>query len=77
MNNFEAILKVRQAWKTFTDNHPKFPMFLGAVQREGIKEGSIIEVSITTPEGRTMNTNIKVTESDLQLFEMLKGLGNR
>lgn len=77
MMNFENIMKIRQAWTTFTGNHPKFPMFLKAVQREGIKEGTIVEVSITTPDGRRMDTNIKVTESDLQLFDTLKSMGNQ
>lgn len=75
--NFDALLKARQAWSIFTNNHPKFPMFIKAVSKEGIKEGTIISVSVETPEGKKMDTNIKVTESDLQLFEMIKGMGNQ
>lgn len=69
-----AALKIKKAWSTFEENHPKFPMFLKAVMREGIKENTIIAVSVTTPDGRTLDTNIKVTASDLELFESLKGL---
>lgn len=69
-----AALKVKQAWDTFASNHPKFPMFLKAVTREGIKEDTIIAISVTTPDGRTLDTNVKVTASDLELFESLKGL---
>lgn len=77
MNKLESILKIKQAWDTFTSVHPKFPMFLNAVKKEGIKVGTVIEVSITSPEGKQMNTNIKVTESDLNLFETLKDMGQQ
>ncbi len=70
--DFSMIMKVRNAWETFRTNHPKFPMFLDAVKRHGIKEGTIIAVTITTPEGENISTNLKVTSSDLELFETLK-----
>lgn len=69
-----ALLKVKKSWDTFCGNHPRFPAFLQAVQTAGIKEGTIIEVSITTPEGRNMMTNVRITASDMQAFEDLKGL---
>ena len=49
-------------------------MFLNAVKNSGISEGSILEVQITQPDGEVMKTNIKVTQSDLELFEQLKTL---
>ena len=69
-----ALLKVKKSWDPFCGNHPRFPAFLQAVQSAGIKEGTIIEVNITTPEGRNMMTNVKITASDMQAFEDLKGL---
>ena len=69
-----AIMQLKGAWDTFTANHPKFPMFVKAVMNKGIQAGTIIEVTITDPSGNPINTNIKVTESDLQLFETLKNL---
>ena len=52
-----ALLKMKKAWDTFSGNHPRFPAFLQAVQNTGIREGTIIEVTITTPEGKSMTTN--------------------
>ena len=49
-------------------------MFMKAVTAKGIKEGTVIEVTITDPEGNPLSTNIKVTESDMQLFETIKNL---
>lgn len=70
-----ALLKAKKSWETFCGNHPKFPAFLQAVQSVGIQEGTIIEVSVTTPEGRTMATNVRLTASDMQAINDLKGLG--
>lgn len=69
-----ALLKMKKSWDTFCGNHPRFPAFLQAVQSAGIKEGTIIEVTITTPEGRSMTTNVRITASDLQVYEDIKGL---
>lgn len=69
-----ALLKVKKSWETFCGNHPKFPAFLQAVQSAGVKEGTVIEVTVTTPEGRSMTTNVRITASDMQAFQDLKGL---
>ena len=74
MMDIGSVMKIKGAWDTFTKNHPKFPMFLSALSKKGVKEGTIMEISITDPDGTVMNTNIKVTASDLQLFESLKGM---
>ncbi len=72
--NIAAALKLKGAWEQFTREHPKFPLFLDAVQRKGIQEGTVIAISFTDPEGQKIETNIKVTASDLQLYETLKDL---
>ena len=74
MKNPAALFKIKGMWDTLVQNHPKFPMFLNAVKNSGISEGSILEVQITQPDGEVMKTNIKVTQSDLELFEQLKTL---
>ncbi|MBR4140085.1 MAG: hypothetical protein IKT88_09020 [Lachnospiraceae bacterium] len=70
-----ALLKAKKSWETFCGNHPRFPAFMQAVQAAGIQEGTIIEVSVTTPAGKTMTTNVRLTASDMQAFNDLKGLG--
>ena len=38
--NISAIWKLKGAWEKFTANHPKFPLFLDAIQRKGVTEGT-------------------------------------
>lgn len=70
--DFSAIMKFKGAWDTFTTNHPKFLPFMQAVGREAVTDGTIIEVKVTSPEGKEYNTNMKITQSDLDLFAQLK-----
>ncbi len=71
MMNPAKILKLKGAWDRFTQNHPKFPMFMNAIRSQGIEEGAVIEIIITSPEGKVLSTNIKVSQSDKELFTEL------
>ena len=49
-------------------------MFLSDASKS-IGEGSIIEISVTSPEGRKITTNMKINQEDLELVEQLKAFG--
>ncbi len=66
------IFQLMGAWQKFTSNHQKFPKFLKAIATEGIKTDTIVEINITTPEGKTYCSNLKITQSDLELFQQMK-----
>ena len=42
MVNPMGLFQLKSLWDKFRENHPKFPMFLSALQKNGIKEGTII-----------------------------------
>lgn len=67
------MMKFSSLWSTFTANHPKFPKFIAAASRKGVlAEGSVIAMQITTPDGETLETNLKITASDLELVQQIK-----
>lgn len=68
------IQKLKADVNRFRANHPKFPMFLKAVSQNAIEEGTIIEINVTTPEGRNYCTNVKLKADDIALFESLQSL---
>lgn len=72
MMDFTGMMKMKGAWDTFTQNHPKFMPFMQAVGREAIGDGTIIEVTVKSPEGKEYNTNMRLTQSDLDLFDKMK-----
>lgn len=72
--NPAALMKIMKAKNEFASNHPKFVSFLKAVLGKGIEEGTVIEITVTPPEGSPVTTNIKVKQSDLELFNELKNM---
>ena len=66
------LLELKNLWSAFTKRHPKFPPFLSAVQQAGIPEGTIIEVQITSPDGKTFTSNMKVTSEDIDAVKSLQ-----
>ena len=66
------LLEIRNLWSAFTRRHPKFPQFLTAVQQAGIQEGTVIEIQITTPDGKTFTSNLKVQPEDIDAVKSLQ-----
>lgn len=77
--NPAALMKLRGAKKKFTQNHPKFEAFVKAVflGHSSVPEGTIIEISVTRPGEEPITTNLKVTQSDLELVEELRVLAEK
>ncbi len=68
------LLGLKNDLEKFKNNHPRFIQFIQAIAQDGLKEGTILECKVITPEGREMQTNIKVTQEDLELFQKLKSM---
>lgn len=74
MVNPAAMMKLMGAKNKFVSAHPKFAAFFTTMIQQGIEEGTIIEITITKPGGTPITGNMQVQQSDLELFEDLKGL---
>lgn len=70
------ILKIKNTINDFRARHPGFARFIKAIRKKGLPQGSVLEVKITFPEGQTMETNIRVSEEDLELLRTLSDLAN-
>lgn len=73
--NPAAMMKMMSAVNTFKGNHPKFMAFLSYVFSSGFPEGTVIEITVTKPDQEPVTSNMKVTQSDLELFESMKNVG--
>ena len=73
--NIQAMMQMKKAWDSFTNSHPKFPAFLKAAQGT-LREGTIIEFKITTPEGKTIESNLKLNASDMELMDTMRKIHN-
>ena len=72
--NPQSAMKLLSSINTFRTNHPKFAEFAHIMLKRGIDEGTVIEVTVTRPGEDPVTSNMKVTQSDLDLFSAMKDL---
>ncbi len=66
------LMQLQQMLETFRHSHPKFPLFLKAVADDALVEGTIIEITAKSPEGKGYCTNVKLNASDVELIQTLR-----
>ena len=71
-NQIAMIQKLKGCMEQFRLNHPKFPLFLNAISQDALMEGSVVEINVTTPEGKNYCSNLKLKQDDLEFIECLK-----
>ena len=67
-------LRLKNSWGQFKQNHPKFSSFWKAVYKNYLDEGTVIEFKVTAPDGKVLASNIKLRESDLELFHEIMNM---
>lgn len=67
-------MQAKNVWDGFVKRHPKFPLFLSAVQQHGITADTVIEVEIRTPDGKSFTTNLKVAPEDIEAIRELQDM---
>ena len=71
MMNPAMMMKLGGMLRTFFGNHPKLVAFFQQEMQGGIPEGTVVEITITKPGEAPVSANIKVQESDAELFRTL------
>jgi len=68
------LMKITSMIEKFKANHPKvFPFFREASGK--IREGAVIEITVTDPEGNSLTSNIRVTSDDMELLAAMRDMG--
>lgn len=67
-----AFMKIKNSLNQFTQTHPKFAAFIQTMVSQGIEEGSIIEITVTKPDGTVTTGNMRVQPSDIELIRELQ-----
>lgn len=68
------LMQLKNSWTHFKQNHPKFSSFWKAAYNSSLKEGTIIEFKVTSPEGKELASNIKLQASDLDFFQEIMSM---
>lgn len=67
-----AMMQVAGRVKIFKEQHPKAIAFIQSISGGDLREGTVIELKVTTPEGKESVANIKLTQDDIETFNLLK-----
>ncbi|WP_230398728.1 hypothetical protein [Novisyntrophococcus fermenticellae] len=65
-------LQYKNDYEQFLSRHPRLTRFFEVVSEETLKEGTVIEVNVTTENGKNYVSNIRLTDSDVELIENIK-----
>ncbi|MBR1855877.1 MAG: hypothetical protein IJ803_02245 [Oribacterium sp.] len=69
--NPKLLMQIQQRLQTFGQEHPKIGPFFNAVRTNALCEGTIIDMKVTTPDGKVMESNIKLTANDIETIRMM------
>ena len=70
------ILQLKTGWEKFCKNHPRFIPFINAAAGQ-VREDAVIEIALVTPEGRRLETNLKVKADDMELIRQAMDIAER
>ena len=71
------LMQMQQRIQTFQQDHPKVMPFFMAVKDNALLEGTVIAMKVTTPEGKTLESNIKLTANDIETIRMMSELDSQ
>ncbi len=71
MFNPANLMQIINLWNRFKGNHPKFEPFINAVQANALKEGTVFEINVTTPDGQKLASNLKLTADDMEIIQQI------
>lgn len=69
-----AMMKFKAELDGLIQRHPKFSKFVMYLAEQELPVDTVLDVSVKTPEGRTIHANMKLDAEDLQLIKMIKEL---
>lgn len=71
------IMQLQQRLGIFQNDHPKVMPFLKAVGENAMQEGSVIAMKVTTVDGKTIESNIKINANDVETMKMFMDIGKQ
>lgn len=67
----KMILKeIQKRLDMFNNDHPKMLPFLKMLKGNAVKEGTIIEIRATDPDGKEYVSNIRLTANDVETIKL-------
>ena len=68
--------KLKKMGEQFTQEHPKVLPYFRTVADGYLEEGSLLEMNVTAPDGRSLKCNFRLTANDVELLSQIAELGD-
>ncbi|MBQ3392269.1 MAG: hypothetical protein IJG52_02535 [Lachnospiraceae bacterium] len=68
------IMKLGDRLRIFREQHPRVESFIRDNFNRSMQEGTVIEMKVTKPDGRTSICNFRVSKEDLETVEILRNI---
>lgn len=76
MFNPMNLLKLKGLWERFSGNHKKLLPWAMAVYPKALAEGTVIECTVTSPDGKKVATNLRLSADDMQIIRETEAVFN-
>lgn len=70
-----AMMQLKGRLDQFNRDHPRVMPFFHMLANQAFEEGTVLELKVTTPDGKDFVTNIRLNANDLETIEMVKKQG--
>ncbi len=67
-------MKIKQGGEKFAAAHPRFLRFLQVVAEKGVQVGGVLDVTLTAPDGEQIQSNIRLSQEDVDFIKELMAL---
>lgn len=67
-------MALKAEYSRFQTRHPKVVPFFNAVYGSALKENTIIEMQVSTADGKQYSSNMKITAEDIKMLQDLREL---
>jgi len=64
------LLKLKEKYKVFKEEHPDMTAFGKALNRHALVEGCRLEIRAATPEGRVIKNEITLSQNDIEIVRL-------
>ncbi len=68
------LLKFKADWEAFQDRHPKLIRYFEALAKQDAPAGTILDITVTYPDGSRLHANARMTEEDAVVLRQLQEL---
>jgi hypothetical protein len=66
--------QLKPMWGRFKMSHPDFMAFVNKANSRGLQRGSVVSITLTTPSGEKMETELTLTAEDIQMVDTIKSI---